>query len=70
MPGDRVRTAAGSRKLKKALGERRVPRGARARLPVLADASGRVLWAAAVGQDPSTLPRDGAAALSILLGDA
>jgi tRNA(Ile)-lysidine synthase len=70
MPGDRLRTAAGSRKLKKVLGERRVPRGARARLPVLADADGRVLWAAGAGQDPLTLPRAGAAALSILLGDA
>jgi tRNA(Ile)-lysidine synthase len=69
-PGDRVRTAAGSRKLKKALGERRIPRGARARLAVLADAEGRVLWAEGVGQDPRTLPQPGAAALLIRLGDA
>ncbi|MDB4947781.1 MAG: tilS [Gemmatimonadetes bacterium] len=68
-PGDRLGTAGGTRKLKKLLGERRVPRGARARLPVLADADGRALWASAVGQDPSTLPRPGAAALLISIGD-
>jgi tRNA(Ile)-lysidine synthase len=68
LPGDRVRTRAGTRKAKKVLGERRVSVAARARLPVLADAHGRVLWIAGVAQDPSTLPREGAAALLITIG--
>ncbi|HEX7243565.1 MAG TPA: tRNA lysidine(34) synthetase TilS [Longimicrobiaceae bacterium] len=44
LPGDRVRTRAGTRTLKKLFGERRVPRSARARTPVVADAAGTVLW--------------------------
>jgi tRNA(Ile)-lysidine synthase len=47
-PGDRIRLAGGSRKLKKLLGERRVPRGERPRMPVLTDAAGDVLWVAGV----------------------
>jgi tRNA(Ile)-lysidine synthetase-like protein len=45
-PGDRIRTRAGSRKLKKLLNERRVPRGARDQVPVLAGADGRIVWVA------------------------
>ncbi len=46
LPGDRVRTRAGTRTLKRLFNDRRVPRSARARVPVLADARGRVLWVA------------------------
>jgi len=46
LPGDRVRTPAGTRTLKRLFNDRRVPLGARARVPVLADARGRVLWVA------------------------
>ncbi|HET6764400.1 MAG TPA: tRNA lysidine(34) synthetase TilS, partial [Longimicrobiaceae bacterium] len=66
--GDRMRTGAGTKKLKKLLGERRVPLSARRRLPVLATPQGRVVWAAGVAQDPSTLPREGAAFLLISIG--
>ena len=45
-PGDRIRLGGGSRKLKKLLGERRVPRGERPRVPVLTDCGGDVLWVA------------------------
>jgi tRNA(Ile)-lysidine synthase len=48
LPGDRVRTQAGTRTLKRLFNDRRVPRSARARVPVLADAHGRVLWVAGV----------------------
>lgn len=48
LPGDRVRTPAGSRTLKRLFNDRRVPRGARPRVPVLADAAGRVLWVAGI----------------------
>ncbi|MFL5541504.1 MAG: tRNA lysidine(34) synthetase TilS [Longimicrobiaceae bacterium] len=44
LPGDRVRTPAGTRTLKRLFTDRRVPRAARARVAVLADARGRVLW--------------------------
>ena len=43
-PGDRIRLAAGSRKLKKLFNDWRVERPERGRTPVLADASGRILW--------------------------
>ena len=43
-PGDRMRLAAGSRKLKKLFNDWRVERPERGRTPVLADASGRILW--------------------------
>jgi len=42
--GDRIRLAGGTRKLKKLFGDRRIPLSERARLPVLADRSGNVLW--------------------------
>jgi tRNA(Ile)-lysidine synthase len=45
-PGDRIRTPVGSRKLKKLLNERRVPRSQREQVPVLECADGRVLWVA------------------------
>lgn len=43
-PGDRTRGRAGSRKLKKLLGELRVPREGRHRLPVVVDGRGEVIW--------------------------
>jgi tRNA(Ile)-lysidine synthase len=45
-PGDRMRLPAGSRKLKKLFNDWRVERPERSRTPVLADASGRILWIA------------------------
>lgn len=45
-PGDRIRTHAGTRKLKKLLNERRVPKSARGRVPVLVTATGSVVWVA------------------------
>lgn len=54
-PGDRMRTRSGTRALKKIFLEQRVPRSARAKLPVLVDNRGAVLW---VGGTPgqATLP--------------
>lgn len=42
--GDRIRLARGTRKLKKLFGDRRIPLSERARLPVLADRTGNILW--------------------------
>ena len=49
-PGDRVRTRAGSRKLKKLLNEYRVPGSRRATVPVLVSADGRVCWVAGLSK--------------------
>ncbi|HEU0302035.1 MAG TPA: tRNA lysidine(34) synthetase TilS, partial [Longimicrobium sp.] len=55
-PGDRVRTRAGTRPLKKLLGEARVPLRRRAALPVLADAAGAVLWVPGVARAEGCAP--------------
>lgn len=49
-PGDRVRTRAGSRKLKKLFNEYRVPGSRRATVPVLVSADGRVCWVAGLSK--------------------
>jgi tRNA(Ile)-lysidine synthase len=49
-PGDRIRTSAGSRKLKKLFLEARIPEPLRHRVPVVSDASGAVLWAVGVAR--------------------
>jgi tRNA(Ile)-lysidine synthase len=43
-PGDRIRLSYGTKKLKKLFSERRLDRRARARIPVLVDGRGEVLW--------------------------
>ena len=56
-PGDRVRTPGGTKTLKKLFGEARIPRSARARVPVLADAAGTILWVAGLARAaPPTRP--------------
>ena len=62
-PGDRLRTRAGTRPLKKVLSEARIPRSERGGVPVLADAEGRPLWVAGIAQAEATLPRPGETAL-------
>jgi tRNA(Ile)-lysidine synthase len=49
-PGDRIRFGYGAKKLKKLLGERRLDRRARARVPVLADGHGNVLWVVGIAR--------------------
>jgi tRNA(Ile)-lysidine synthase len=49
-PGDRIRLGYGTKKLKKLLSERRLDRYARARVPVLVDGTGAVLWAEGVAR--------------------
>ena len=48
-PGDRVRTRAGTKSLKKLMIERRVPLAERSGRPVLVDADGTVAWVAGLG---------------------
>ncbi len=49
-PGDRISLPGGTSKLKKVLLAARVPAGLRATLPVVVDASGRVLWVPGVAR--------------------
>ncbi|HEX8360506.1 MAG TPA: tRNA lysidine(34) synthetase TilS, partial [Longimicrobium sp.] len=69
-PGDRVRTRAGTKKLKKLFLEARVPRAGRGRVPVLADAEGRVIWAAGLARAADAEPLPGEAAITITITDA
>ncbi len=69
-PGDRVRTRAGTKKLKKLFLEARIPRAGRGRVPVLADAEGRVLWAAGLARAADAEPLPGEAAITITITDA
>jgi tRNA(Ile)-lysidine synthase len=57
-PGDRIRLAYGSKKLKKLFLEYRVGRAGRARVPVLCDADGGVLWVVGVARSCEALPAD------------
>jgi tRNA(Ile)-lysidine synthase len=64
-PGDRIRLPYGSKKLKKLLGESRIPMSERETLPVLADARGRVLWVPGVARDAASEPGPGEEFLQI-----
>lgn len=57
-PGDRVRLAYGSKKLKKVFLERGVPLGERSRSPVLVDALGQVLWVPGVARAAVAAPAE------------
>ncbi len=71
-PGDRIRLAAGTRKLKKVFGEARLPRPARARRPVLADSGGRILWVPGVARsiEARPAPHDAILYVGVDLDDA
>ncbi|HEU4884929.1 MAG TPA: tRNA lysidine(34) synthetase TilS [Longimicrobium sp.] len=64
-PGDRVRTRAGTRPLKKLLGEARVPLRRRGTLPVLADATGTVLWVPGVARAEGYAPAPGEPSITL-----
>lgn len=66
-PGDRIRTRACTRPLKKVLGEARVSLRARRALPVLADADGAVLWVPGIAQAHETAPRPGERAITLTI---
>ena len=67
--GDRIRTAGGTKTLKKLFGEARLPRGARARAAVVADAEGAVVWVAGVTRAPAP-PLPGERGLTLVIADA
>jgi tRNA(Ile)-lysidine synthase len=69
-PGDRIRTNAGTRKLKKMFGERRVARPDRKRTPVLVQDDGRVLWVIGLARAKAAEPAPGDPVFQISVTDA
>jgi tRNA(Ile)-lysidine synthase len=65
LPGDRVRLAYGSKKMKKVFLERGVPPGERSRFPVLVDALGHVLWVPGVVRAAEAAPAEDEETLTI-----
>jgi tRNA(Ile)-lysidine synthase len=59
--GDRIRTRAGTRKLKRVFLEARVPAPERRRVPVLTDGDGAVLWVPGVARAAGERPGGGRA---------
>src|SRR6185503_8607847 len=68
-PGDRIRLAYGSKKLKKLLVEARIPLSERERMPVLVDGAERVLWLPGVARSVDLEPASGEGALHIGVTD-
>ncbi len=69
-PGDRAHLSYGSKKLKKLFLEARVPPGQRHRIPVLADATGAVLWVPDVVRSVDAPPSEDGEVLFIAITDA
>lgn len=67
LAGDRVTQSYGTKKLKKLFTERRVGAAARGRVPVLADADGRVLWIAGVASAADVMAEPGGNALHLVV---
>ena len=64
-PGDSIRTAAGTRPLKKLFGEARVPAAERRTRPVVAGADGTVLWVPGIASAPACAPAPGERAITL-----
>jgi len=69
-PGDRLRMEYGTKKVKKLLLEARVPAARRAEVPVLADATGRVLWVVGVARSRDAHPEGDQEALTVEIAHA
>ena len=68
--GDRIRLPYGSKKLKKLFAEHRVAASERARIPVLTDFHGRVLWVVGVARSIDALPAGPDRVLNIMVQNA
>jgi tRNA(Ile)-lysidine synthase len=68
-PGDRIHLGYGSKKLKKLFPERRIGRAQRARVPVLYDATGSVLWVVGVARSSMARPGTGSRDFTITVLD-
>ena len=68
-PGDRIRLAYGSKKLKRLFLERRIGRGRRGSVPVLIDSAGTVLWAVGVARSSEAPAGDADPVFEIMVAD-
>jgi tRNA(Ile)-lysidine synthase len=68
-PGDRMRTAGGTKALKKLFLEARVPLSRRRSTAILTDAAGAVWWVAGIPRTPPESPREGEEALFLTVLD-
>jgi tRNA(Ile)-lysidine synthetase-like protein len=68
-PGDRIRLASGTKKLKKLFVERKVPKPERRRIPLLAERNGIVLWIAGVARAAGLEPASEGPVFRIVLRD-
>jgi tRNA(Ile)-lysidine synthetase-like protein len=64
--GDRLKLAAGHRKLQDLLVDRKVPRAERDRIPIVVDAANRIVWVAGQATDRDFQVSDPAQAVVIL----
>jgi tRNA(Ile)-lysidine synthase len=64
-PGDRIRTPGGTKKVKKLLLERRIPRPDRGRVALVVDAEGDVLWIPGVARAAHGSPEPGALVIGV-----
>lgn len=69
-PGDRIRLGYGSKKLKKLFVERRLARRVRARVAVLAEEQGGVLWVVGLARAAVAVPAPGGATFRITVEHA
>ena len=69
-PGDRIRLGYGTKKLKKLFAEHRLGRRARARVPVLVDGAGDVVWVVGVARRACAHESGAGGALEIRVADA
>ena len=69
-PGDRIRLAYGSKKLKKLFADVRVAFHQRAAVPILVDADGRVCWVVGIARSICARPRQNAPAITITVTHA
>lgn len=70
MPGDRLRTRAGTKSVKKLMIEERVPRGERSTRPVVVDSHGMVAWVAGSQRVAPVEPGTDTFVVDILVRDA
>lgn len=68
-PGDRIALGYGRKKLKKLFAERRLARGERSRIPVLAEERDRVLWIPGIARSTEPGPGPDGPALHITVSD-
>jgi tRNA(Ile)-lysidine synthase len=68
-PGDRIQLSYGTKKLKKLFAEHRVGRRDRERIPIVAEAEGRVLWVVGIARATGLEPEAGGPRFHLMIRD-